>query len=186
MQGVSDAAPTKSSFVAEVNRDVEVWNFPVWGFTADISAPRPVRDEPAAKRVFRDPAAVSVADVTTRMIYAGGVQPRTGYGNDTDRSIDWDALDRRNTYSVATYHYTLEFDASGLIVGGEWRADHRGEDTPDFIWRMVGSMTDLRKDGSPSMLKYSLIKQLVTCSQQPNDTQVPAANGTVAAVRCAL
>ena len=101
-------------FVADVTRDAEVWNQPVHGFTSRIVGMQAPSPGAAA-------GTVKEAIVETSMLYSVEIEPT------------WTAVVGTNgqANTQKSYKYTLELDASGNIIGGEWLTDAR----PDFLWQ---------------------------------------------------
>lgn len=106
----------KQGFVADVYRDIQVWNQPIFGFTSRIVATSTDVYASAA------PGTASIATVETTIRYI------------LEKGPDWERL------PVAEYpdqvkerflKYTLELDADGKIIGGEWVEGER----PDFLWK---------------------------------------------------
>jgi hypothetical protein len=103
----------KESFVADVTRDLQVWNQPVHGFTTKIVS-------------YQDPSegaatgTVKEAIIETTMTYT------------VEAGADWNALlgSDRHSDSQEYYEYRVELDADGKIIGGEWISESR----PDFLW----------------------------------------------------
>lgn len=102
-------------FVAEVNRAAQVWNQPVFGFTSEVVSQSSEVYASAA------PGTVSIVTVRSTMRYIIEMAPR------------WEPIPYADFPAQATgrqYDYTLELNANGEILGGEWlSADH-----PDFFW----------------------------------------------------
>ncbi|MCA2961485.1 MAG: hypothetical protein IOD12_14635 [Silvanigrellales bacterium] len=103
----------KQGFVFDVQRDLQVWNQPVYSFESELLAERP--PSPGA-------APNAVREVV--------VESRVGYVNEI--SAQWLSLGAESSRSLSevVYKYALEVDAQGRIVGGEWDAWKR----PDFLW----------------------------------------------------
>lgn len=103
----------KESFVADVTRDLQVWNQPVHGFKSTIVS-------------YQDPSpgaaagTVKEAVIETTMTYTVEV------------GAMWDALIGTSGHSDSyeSYNYRIELNANGVIIGGEWISDNR----PDFLW----------------------------------------------------
>lgn len=101
------------SFMADVTRDLEVWNHPVSAFRSRF-ANRSTIGRNAAFGTVRE------VQVQTTMYYSVETNPAWGTLG-ADPSL----------YTTSkTYNYTLELDRAGQIIGGEWL----GEDRPDFLW----------------------------------------------------
>lgn len=191
VQNLSDAASPKRSFVVELSRDVEIWNHPAWGYTAKLGKPRALASDPLDRRVFRAAGTTQLVDVEAKLLYVSGAAPQQSYPTDDGTALDWDDYDLRPwTYPSLDLAYTLELDASGLVVGGEWNeATNTRLALPDFFWRTYGKVTDELKDGGPSPLKYSVLEKLAACSRQAPTLAVPASSGSgtsYLAVRCPI
>lgn len=114
-------------FSAEIVRDKEVWNQPVYRYETKVvsrSAPRPW----AAR------GAVSQVEVKTRMYYSndGGRMFWRRDGSDDEFYAWWEqTVGTPNfRYDSKDFHYYLDLDAKGNIIGGQWLSYER----PDFLW----------------------------------------------------
>lgn len=99
-------------FVADVTRDFEVWNHPISAFRSSIQSKSGISPTAA-------PGTVREVQVETVMFYV------------VESSPQWNSLVSSDYTTARTYRYTLELDASGAIIGGEWQQDDR----PDFLWK---------------------------------------------------
>ncbi len=106
------------SFMADVTRDFEVWNHPIYGFSSRLMSKDGV--SPGAA-----PGTVREVVAETRMVYTVEGQPQ------------WNALaGQESAYThVKTYQYRLELDGAGRIVGGAWLSSDR----PDFLWKQAAA-----------------------------------------------
>ena len=96
-----------------MTRDLQVWNQPVQGFkTTVLSTQAP---SPGAAV-----GTVQEAVIDTEMFYSVEIYPRW----DTVVGTDAQAKDSR------VYHYRVELNDAGEIIGGEWLTSER----PDFLW----------------------------------------------------
>ncbi len=104
----------KKALVADVTRDAEVWNQPVYAFSTKLG-------EKHAPSAGASPDAVSEVEVETDMTYTKEVSP------------NWEALNGTDEFNnhTLTYRYRIELNSDGKIVGGAWDDD---EDRPDFLW----------------------------------------------------
>ncbi len=103
----------KQGFVADVTRDLEVWNQPVHGFkTTVLSTQAP---SPGAAV-----GTVQEAVIDTEMFFSVEIYPR------------WDAVvgTEEQANDSRVYHYRVELNDAGEIIGGEWLTSER----PDFLW----------------------------------------------------
>ncbi|MBC7692016.1 MAG: hypothetical protein H7222_09615 [Methylotenera sp.] len=104
---------TKQGFVADLNRNLQVWNQPVLGYKSQMG-----RMHGASRRAA--PSAVSEIEVITTMFYTSEIEPTF------EPVVGTEAQKIENE----EYHYTIELNGQGEIVGGEWLNNNH----PDFIW----------------------------------------------------
>lgn len=100
----------KKGFVADVVRDFQVWNHPVYSYETKV-----VKEHESASR---GAAPGTVREVT--------IKTTMGYVAET--GTEWNAGVVYDTYRE--YSYRLELDRDGKIIGGAWLEDSR----PDFLW----------------------------------------------------
>lgn len=115
----------KEAFVADVTRDLQVWNQPVHGFTSKIVSYQGPSEGAA-------PGTVKEAIIETTMKYTVEV------------GAEWNALlgTEGHSDSSVSYEYRVELNADDEIIGGEWISDDR----PDFLWiQNKGKFTGLFK-----------------------------------------
>lgn len=101
-------------FLVDIDRFNEIWNQPVHGFKSKITHP----NLPVYRGAAR--SAVRVIRVETEFFYTDESDPT------------WDLVIGTENQKIAKKDlaYTLELDAAGNIVGGEWESSDR----PDFLW----------------------------------------------------
>ena len=101
------------AFVADMTRDKEVWNQPVYGFTSKVVK-------------TQEPSPGAAAGTAREVV----VKTTVRYTQETDPT--WNALNGSKDYGAAenAYQYRLELDEDGVILGGEWLEFDR----PDFLW----------------------------------------------------
>ena len=106
-----------TSFVADVERGRQVWNHAVNDYTTTVvnSDLSPAHDSA--------PGTVRRIHVKTEMTFVLEIKQ-----NNWQPVLGTDA----HVNDVRNYEYTLDVDASGNIIGGEWISHAR----PDFIWMM--------------------------------------------------
>lgn len=102
-------------FIADVTRDLEVWNQAVHGFDTRILSEKIGASEKAAKGTVKE------VTVLTRMHYTVEIHH------------SWNETSAENSNYTKEYKYTLELDKDGKIIGGEWIS----EDRPDFLWNQA-------------------------------------------------
>lgn len=99
-------------FIFDRDPGMEVWNHPVWKFESKVLSDKKTKSKDSA------PATVREVEIETQM----------GYIDEKDES--WDKNDYTGE-AVMVYHYRVEIDAKGNIIGGLWLdASH-----PDFAWK---------------------------------------------------
>ena len=105
----------KKGFVADVSAGAEVWNQPVFGYKSELRG-ESVNVYPGAAS-----GTVKIMTFRTRLRYISENGPH------------WDAFPfsaHPEQEGNRAYDYTIELNADGEIIGGEWiSADH-----PDFLW----------------------------------------------------
>lgn len=140
----------KRGFVMDVTREDQVWNQPVYGFESRITAVENVADIEDPLADFRAEGTVQIARVESTVHYGLEAGPYVDYTDSNSSRI-----------TSKTYKYSLEIDADGYIIGGEWDTGsgyYGGSSAPDFLWAPQGSMTDSSK------VRYSQIAKIHECS----------------------
>lgn len=121
-------------FIADVTRDIEVWNQAVHGYSSRITEMRTDNFSDKA-----DPRTVKELQVETSMQYTIEVSPT------------WETSISKYSTRTVKYKYWLELNQNDEIIGGTWISNDR----PDFLWnRSKPKFTD----------KYRIFKQLYTKS----------------------
>ncbi len=166
---ISKNAYQKGSFVADMVRDMEVWNHPIYAFRSEIGPLKPVSED---SNLFRAEGTTHIASVITNVAYISEEGPFIVSEKPTITEVNWNDVSGFGL-SEETMEYTLEFDKRGYVIGGEWK---EGTPSPDFIWDPVGPLTDSfysRAQGQmvPSYIKASVVKKLNRCSQQESGTR---------------
>jgi hypothetical protein len=115
-------------FVAEVTRDLEIWNQPVYGY--EITKEEEVRvTQPAT------PGTVKQIEINLNMHYAddGGYEYWLGHEEGEEIYVDWEPTTGTVNFKSEhqEYKYLLDLDRLGNIIGGRWLTYNR----PDFIWK---------------------------------------------------
>jgi hypothetical protein len=107
----------QTSFVADVERKRQVWNHAVNEYTTTVvRAHMPPGSDSA-------PGTVKRVQVKTDMRFVLKIEKNS-----------WEPVLGKSEHvnELRHYEYTLDLDASGNIIGGEWISDVR----PDFLWTM--------------------------------------------------
>ena len=139
-------------FVADVTRDLQVWNQPVYGFESKTLGTQPPSPGAAA-------GTVREVIVQTKMVYG------------VEISAQWEALGNAQQLATKNYEYRLEMSASGQILGGEWISEER----PDFVW----SQTKPAFTGYFSQLEKVYLASTGAVTQPtPRPTVAPTASPT--------
>ena len=103
----------KVGFVADLDRGREVWNHAPVSFKSEVVAKNTVKN-------FTSQFAVASVEVKTTVKYAASIQPHQ------EPIIGTPIAE----YYERDYHYYLELNSQGEIVGGSWLSWQR----PDFLW----------------------------------------------------
>lgn len=120
-------AKEKKAFVAEVVRDNEVWNQPVFGYSSKV--------------IYESDTLINPSKGTRKQVR---VKTRMDYANDGGRMFWeqedpeeefyawWNPTNGTDNYRAAhkDFEYILDLDKRGNIIGGHWLSYER----PDFIW----------------------------------------------------
>jgi hypothetical protein len=102
-------------FIIDRNRDLEVWNQPVYGYKTQIIVTQDIASPGAA------PGTVKEALVETALYYIGETNPAFS-----------SKINEKSLRGVL-YRYRLELNYEGKIIGGEWISYER----PDFIYKQT-------------------------------------------------
>jgi hypothetical protein len=132
-------ATEKRPLIIDAAFDYEVWNQPVVKYsysyfnpktmtsTGEISEAIVLINDPEFKDTFtkfrKNPKAVSVVGIIMDVTYTIESVP---HGYDTDDET-------HDFVRTVQYHYDLELDANGKVVGGEWY----NKSHPDFVWMPI-------------------------------------------------
>ena len=131
---VNQIGVSRRSFVMDANWDYEVWNQPVYGYSTRYFNPVTLEefataaeatvqtaDDPSDPRArYRSPGTLKLVGVSMTVAYVAETNPSHSL---TDAAI-------KDRVVSVNYRYTLELDASGKLLGGEWENDEH----PDFLW----------------------------------------------------
>jgi len=151
VQYLSDqnAAEDKRGFVMDVTREDQVWNQPAYGFESTITAVENVAEIEDPLAAFRAEGTVQIARVESKVSYGLERGPYVDYTEENGSNI-----------TSKTYKYSLEIDADGYVIGGEWdvSSGYGGSSAPDFLWAPQGSLTNSDK------INYSEISKIHQCS----------------------
>ena len=117
-----------TGFAAEVVRDKEVWNQPVFKYATKVV------ERKRALRPWASKGAVEQLEIKTVMYYAndGGRMFWRHDGSDDEFYAWWDQTTGTSNYRFdkKEFRYYLDLDAQGNILGGQWLSYER----PDFLW----------------------------------------------------
>ncbi len=102
------------SFIVNLDRNGEIWNQPVRGFKSRLNFRR-------APSSTASPQAVEEVGITTNFYYSDEVDAQFNPVNLNNSFLG---------FAQKLFVYTLELNASGEIVGGEWISPDR----PGFLW----------------------------------------------------
>ncbi len=113
----------KAGFIVEVSRTSQIWNHPVFGFASE-------------KVGETDQIYASAAPDTVKI-----VQVKTILRYIAEKGPSWEPLpflDFPDQERMAEFDYTLELNAEGEILGGEWISTEH----PDFVWTQAAPQLD--------------------------------------------
>lgn len=105
----------QEGFVADVTRDLQVWNQPIYGFKSRLMS------ESDQVYAHAAPGTVKIATIQTEMLYLAEL------GAAWDPK-PFDAFPSQGR--TLEFQYNLELNDRGEIIGGEWLTKER----PDFLW----------------------------------------------------
>lgn len=118
-------ARKKQPVVFDENRDLQVWNYPIYNF--NYTAEGPLDEEEAVARLGLDidewifnPNIDQFYFIRLNLTYRRAIAGFDGAGT-------------RPPGQTKQYTYILEVDSDGDVVGGEWAGESRS-DHPDFLW----------------------------------------------------
>ncbi len=121
----------KRGFVADLTRDIEVWNQPIAGFSTKVLSESRGRSRGASFWTVRE------VTVETTIQYGAEISP------------EWASVGSK--MMTRTYNYRLEINRRGMIIGGAWLSEQR----PDFLWT---NSTPKFEDGSNRRAGDKVIK----------------------------
>lgn len=131
---VNQIGKAKRSMVVDATFDYEVWNQPVYSYSYSYFNPKTNKAYQTLSY-----AKVAVADFSTdkfKAYRALGTTHIVGVAMDVRWTVETFPSHAtpdsayKDAISGARYLYTLELDATGKIVGGEWHQNAH----PDFLW----------------------------------------------------
>lgn len=145
--GAEDPAK-REGFVLDFYLSDQVWNHPVVGYKVKSIKIEDFDRHDDKLAAFRADGTKKLAKMKVDVYYASGSQPHMS-----------PMLAQRNSYTASQrLEYTLELDADGRIIGGEWTSKNR----PDFMWML--SKTPIGTD----LLPHDKVKELVALSRHEN------------------
>jgi Transglutaminase elicitor/Ankyrin repeats (3 copies) len=117
-----------TGFIMDIDRGVEVWNQPVYGYELTISPLEKSEHDREA------PGTTKLYQVLAKVYYVQENQP------------DWRYAFARYKNNFLDYSYIVEVDKEGKIIGGTWLSDTR----PDIVWirnskKFQGSWAQLKE-----------------------------------------
>jgi len=153
------------AFVMDASSGFEVWNHPVTDF--NISSQQEVTLQQALTLLGRTDVTEYPYNDDAKAFYE--VRLTLGFATD---GVSPSTQPHGNVRSSKSYHYLLELDGSGNIIGGEWI----GEMGPDFFWLPV--MSNYSRGGNP-YVKFSDVEMLVEMSTRTTEPPPPSGDETV-------
>lgn len=145
MLGNEDVEARKG-FVADVTYTSEVWNQAVVAYRVKKQSIEKFNRATDSAAKFRAPGTVSLATMKVEIDYITEIDPHTK-----------PMKEFKDSYVLTMeLEYTLELDAEGTIIGGEWVSEER----PDFIWLM-----QRKPNTGNSYISYDLVRDLLDQSR---------------------
>ena len=140
-------------FVFDVEPGQETWNQPVYSYKMELKKKR----KKPSSYLNAAPGTVEVIDAEVTLEYIKEARPSTV-------GITPDKMERY--IASEDYKYTLELDAAGKILGGEWK---KNSPIPDFLWRPDELPSDaILQRASPGYpLSYDKVKELIDLASAP-------------------
>jgi subtilisin-like proprotein convertase family protein len=145
------------AFVMDAASDFEVWNHPISDYRVDSQAE--VTLQRALELLGRTDVTTYPYNPDAKAFYE--VSLTLGFATD---GVSPSTQPHGNVRTSKSYHYLLELDGSGSILGGEWLQE---EGYPDFFWLPV--MSNYSRGGNPNV-KFSNVQMLIemaTRTQEP-------------------
>ena len=131
---VNQIGASKRSMVMDVTYDYEVWNQPVYGYEYSYFNPQSLTQVNSLANATVSKAAFShdkfKAFRSERTVSMVGIAMRVAYVVETSPTHRKDDNPSYDAIQQVDYHYDVELDASGKIIGGEWYTNNH----PDFLW----------------------------------------------------
>ncbi len=189
-------------FVMDNARADQVWNQGIWRFRSQVGQLTPLQITQSDGSKIADPYKAWRADKAVNIV---DVETTVDYGVENGPFLSFSREDEAS--SAVTFRYTLEFDAAGNLVGGEWHSarydqplsgvalleDLRAgiqdrselwQDAPDFVW---GNAAPEIKFRDSRVLRAGVVEALLECatSTRPADGSFEwGNNGVLPYVNC--
>src|SRR5690606_8520822 len=110
--GAAAANRDPRGFVMDITRDDEVWNHPIYSFRSKIGKPTPLKAQ-SGNTEYVDPYHMWRANGTANIV---DVYTEVVYGIENGPFVTFSPSDESVHKNV--YHYTLELDSAGKVIGG--------------------------------------------------------------------
>jgi hypothetical protein len=141
----------QTGFAEDRTYDAQVWNQPVHSYTVD--AMQPLTEEEAIALLIAEPEGVSSYPFNEEALAWSEVQVSVQYVVESRQSREPMLPNHDGYLRTDRYHYILELDGEGKIIGGEWINGSRTDDGrgfsegPDFLWYPTGPRPNPIADG---------------------------------------
>jgi hypothetical protein len=145
----------KRSFVEDRTIGFEVWNQPMRGY--EITLQQDVNFDRVKELLEFEDDEYPFNDDAVRFVE---VEMKAAYITEGDQSTD--ALGFADYTRNDFYHYILEINDEGKIIGGEWVGFSK-EDHPDFLWVPLRPRTDFGRRGNRK-LELANVRKLLQLS----------------------
>jgi subtilisin-like proprotein convertase family protein len=120
----------KRAIAEDRTYDYQVWNQPIRSWKVDSIKEVTVAE---AVKLLKLPSTTKKYTYNTTVKKLYEVRATTSYITESDASTEPHDQDVDSYTRTDSYHYILELDGYGKIVGGEW-LDESHKNHPDFLW----------------------------------------------------
>ncbi len=156
------------AFAMDRTYDFQVWNQPVVGYDVRLLEERTASE---AMRVLGVESETYTFNSRATSFYE--VRVDVQWITESSASVHPTIPTIERQTRTDRWHYVLEVDARGKIIGGEWAADSR--EHPDFLWLPV------RARGGNPHVRLDQVRTLLELSRRADEPSVPTTGGTTIA-----
>jgi hypothetical protein len=142
-KGVVGNSPTHG-FIVDITRDEQVWNHPVYRFESEMGDPTPLNIDNVEDpyKEWRAPGTQQIVDVHTTI----------EYGIENGPFLTYKPADERTR--TMRLRYTLELNARGAVLGGEWHPVIMENSKPQSGKDLLSDLQHTAKNFVPELLRH--------------------------------